>query len=108
MTNGFASELALTVLGGVITSLILEVFRMRWRGGRSQSQTAPAAPRGGGFFAGLIRLFLAVVGGVLIARFGGAYLFQNGLLERSPQMRAALLVGGTMLCWVLLLLFRRR
>ncbi len=100
-----AGELVVSVLGGVLTAVILEVFRSRARG-QTQSQTPPR--RRDGFFSGLARLVLAVIGGVLIALFLGRYLFQAEILERSPPTRLALLVGGTILCWALLLLFRRR
>lgn len=102
----FTQELALTILGGIATSLILELFRSRTRGG--QNQTITSARSGDGFFRQFFRLVLAVAGGVFIALFVGRFLFQNGILERSVPMRVGLLIGGTMLCWLLLLAFRRR
>lgn len=102
------SELALSIVGGVLTAVILELFRPRSRGGAEQTQRAPRERRPDGFMAGFIRLLLAVVGGVLTALLVGRYLFQNEIIERSPAIRVALLVGGTVLSWSILTLFRRR
>jgi len=106
------NELIVTVVGGVVTALVLSLFR---RGGRqSASSTAsggreqvPASRRGsaiGQFF----HMAFAVMGGIGFALFGGRWLFQSGILERSMPMRLGLLFAGTLFCWLVLLSFRRK
>ncbi|MBI1383676.1 MAG: hypothetical protein GC150_02015 [Rhizobiales bacterium] len=106
------NELILTVVGGVLTALILE----RVRGSGNAPTTASAAtgraerPRSGSsFFGQLVRVILAVTGGYFCATTGARYIFQSGILERSPMNRLAILVAGTIVCWLVLAwLFRRR
>jgi len=47
-------------------------------------------------------MVLAVLGGNGFALFGGQWLFQSGILERSMPMRLGLLFAGTLFCWLVL------
>lgn len=106
LKNGLLSELALSVASGVITAIVLEIFRPRRRdrdssSGQNQQQTAES---GGGF----MRMLIAVIGGLVISYVGSAFLFQGGYVQRSPYIRVGLLVIGTIIVWQVLYLFRRR
>ena len=112
---GSEGGLVQTIVAGVITSTILETFRTwrRARAGQTQSQTMPEPERRrswiGGFFRHIFFLALAVVGGVAIAMYAGRYLLDMGLVERPfPMVRLGLLIGGTILCFSILSMFRRR
>ena len=114
LIGGLLSDnvLVQTVTGGVLTSMILEFFRRISRRSGTQTQTQVAPPperRGGGFFSTLFRLILSVIGGVAVAIIGGRMLVEAGLLKPPfPLIRMGLLIGGTIVCWSLLLAFRRR
>lgn len=122
-------ELLLSIVSGVIVAAILQVFRF----GRSRSEAAPrrsmsyhAAParRGGSFFGGLLRFFLAVAGGIALAYsvapfifgrrfrdFGGGDRFDrfdgfDGLAAHAPML--ILTVIATIIVWVLLSALTRR
>lgn len=102
------TELVVSIIGGVITAFILE----RLGGGRSQARIEGSArhpaTRGGSLFGELIRILFAVGGGVAIAMIGGRMLIQAGIMPKGVGGRYALLVVGTILCWLLLAIGRRR
>lgn len=108
----FFNELAITVLGGVLTALILSLFaRRRPRRDVEAARLRAAEPARrpiASAFGNFIQLVLAVLGGVAFAIVGGRMLFQADILQRSLPMRVALLVGGTTVIWLLLSAMRRR
>lgn len=106
------AELLISVFGGIITALVLE---MMGRGGSSRgqvSQSRAATPSGEGrgesMIGGLIRVILAVAGGLAIAMLGGRMLIQAGIMPKGQGGRLILLVVGTALIWMLLSIARRR
>ena len=106
-------EIVASIIVGVVTGLILELFRRRDRSSGSQSQSQSRAEarrerRGDGILAQFVRLVLAVAGGVAIAVLGGRYLIQSGALPPGQPTRIGLLIVGTMVVWLLLLLARGR
>lgn len=103
------NELIVAVVGGVMTAVILEIFsRNRSAVNEQPVRVREPAPRRDSIFGQLFRLVLAVVGGIAIAMIGGRMLIQMDVLPRGLPTRFGLLVAGTMLCWLVLLLFRRR
>jgi len=105
------TELIVTVVGGIVTALILERFR-----GGAASATVDTAPRqsqqvrrGPSLFGQLVRIMLAVAGGYLVMKFGGKVLIREmEVLPRGMPSRLGLLVAGTMVCWMFLSLFGGR
>ena len=105
------TELIVSIVGGVLTALILSLFS----GGRTRGpQTAAAVPTDttphrhrsavGDFF----RMIIAVACGIAIAMIAGRMLIEAGLVPRGLTTRLVLLVAGTALCWLLLVGLRRR
>ena len=105
VSRELAGDLALTIAGGVVTGLILEMFRPRRNGGGALQQSQSG---GEGFLSGLLRLVLAVGGGVLIAYFLARPLIQAGIAPRGAATRLGLVVGGATVIWMLLFALRRR
>lgn len=103
----FLNELVLTVIGGVVTGLILEMFRPRSRHPGGGSGDMGSNPRDT-FIGQFVRLILAVLGGVAIAIIGGRILIQSGIAPKGLSTRLLLLVAGTVVCWLLLLVARKR
>ncbi|MEO0730656.1 MAG: hypothetical protein AAFY64_09765, partial [Pseudomonadota bacterium] len=111
-------ELFVSSVGGVITAVILAVFSgssrssRRVRRSRSEPVEAERTPRRrGGFVSGFfsfLRVLIAVTAGIAIAMVGGRWLIQNGVLPRGLPTRFGLLIGGTLVVWLLLGIFRRR
>ncbi len=105
------TELIVSVVGGVLTAMILALFsRFGKPGGAVLGQTATAArsaPRGR-VFGDLVVLIVSVVAGIVIAMIGGRIMIQMGLLPRGLPTRLGLLVLGTVICWMLLSAGRRR
>jgi len=101
------NELIVSIVGGVATALILSVFT---RGGRApaQSQRIENRKPARSGFGNFLHLLVAVTGGVAFAVIGGRVLFQSGVLERSLPMRMALLVGATILIWMVIGAMRPR
>ncbi len=119
-------ELLLSIASGVIVAVILQVFRLggRGNGGMSQSMNTynTARPRrGGSFFGGLVRLVLAVAGGMALAYsaapfilprrfrdYGGGDRFDGfeGISAYTPML--ILTVVGTIIVWMLLAAIMRR
>jgi hypothetical protein len=100
------TELVVSVVGGVLTAAILAMFS---RPGRARGHAnAPAAPaprrRAGSFIGDLLRV---VAGGIAIAVLGGRMLIQAGILPQGLPTRLALLIGGTVVCWVIIASGRR-
>jgi hypothetical protein len=50
---------------------------------------------------------VAVAGGISIAVVGGRLLIQAGILPQGLPTRLALLVGGTVICWIIIASGRR-
>jgi hypothetical protein len=103
------TELARTVVGGVLTAALLAIFT---RGGRAQPRAEAAvrqAPsrRHSSFLGDLSRLIFAVAGGIAIAILGGRILIQAGVLPQGLNTRLGLLVAGTVLCWIVVASGRR-
>ena len=102
-------ELVVTVIGGIVTALVLErMGRARSSAPTQQMQAPLARPRGESTGGGLVRVILAVLGGIALATFGGRMLIQSGLMPKGLPGRLMLLVVGTALAWLLLSMFRRR
>lgn len=103
------NELIVSIIGGVITALILSIFT---RGSRAsaprQSQRIETHKPARGGFGNFLQVLLAVTGGVAFAVIGGRVLFQSGVLERSLPMRMALLVGAIIVIWMLIGAMRSR
>jgi hypothetical protein len=103
------TELIVSVVGGVLTAAILATFSRPGRAGRQAN--APAAPpprrRGRSFTGDLLRVIVAVAGGIAIAVVGGRLLIQAGILPQGLPTRLALLVGGTVICWIIIASGRR-
>ena len=106
----FLNELIVSIVGGVITALILGMFSRKNNNAINAQQSVPVdAPRkGSSVFGDLFRLILAVAGGVAIAMIGGRILIQAGLIPRGLPSRLGLLIVGTVICWLILTIGRRR
>lgn len=105
------TELVVSVVGGVLTALILAMVTRRSKAAPPIATTAPshAAPRrSGGFFADFLRMVLAVLGGIAIAMIGGRMLIQAGVLPAGVPTRLGVLVAATMVLWLLLGALRSR
>ena len=104
------TELLVSIVGGVVTAAILAMFSRSGKSGAAVETAVPSAPapRRGSFFADLLRLVLAVAGGIAIALIGGRILIQMGVVPRGLPTRLGLLVLGTVICWMLLSIGRRR
>lgn len=128
------NELIVSVVGGVVTAIILESFRGGQRSDKAPTNDTPAVavgPKGrplplpkhngrgrqeqrqgrsriGAFFSGLLRVILAVCGGLLVATLGFRMAIAAELIERGPAMRMAFFIAGTIVFWVLLLVVRGR
>jgi len=103
------TELIVSVVGGVLTAAILAIFS---RPGHARREAnVPAAPtsrrRGGSFIGGLLRVVVAVASGIAIAVVGGRMLIQSGILPHGPPTRMALLIAGTVVCWIIIASGRR-
>ena len=104
----FANELLVTVVGGILTALILGVFS--WPSSRSQSQSqqgleTSSEPRSSAF-GQFMHLLLSVAGGYGLAFFTTRFLFKSGIVERGLPMRMAIFVACVVFVWWVLLLFR--
>ncbi|MEM8973762.1 MAG: hypothetical protein AAGD43_17015 [Pseudomonadota bacterium] len=104
------TELVVSIVGGVITAMILGLFSRKSRSSVQVQQPAAAAPdpRKRSSFGDIVRLVLAVVGGFIIAVSVGRMLIQAGVIPRGMPSRLGLMVVGTILCWLLLSMGRRR
>lgn len=104
------TELVVSIVGGVITAIILGLFSGR-RGSIVQVQQPverAREARKSSAFGDLIRLVFAVVGGFVIALVVGRMLIQAGIIPRGLPSRLGLMVVGTVLCWLILSVGRRR
>lgn len=104
------TELAVTVVGGVLTAAVLALFAGGGRPSRPRAAVAapePPARRRGAFFGDLFRLVFAVAGGIAIAILGGRILIQAGVLPQGLGTRLGLLVAGTVFCWIVVASGRR-
>ena len=103
------TELVVSVVGGVLTAAILAMFSRPGRaGGHANAPAAPAPRRRAGSFIGdLLRVVVAVASGIAIAVLGGRMLIQAGILPQGLPTRLALLIGGTVVCWVIIASGRR-
>lgn len=109
------TELVISVVGGVLTAVILAMFTRGARGADRGSgnvainhQTAPTPQRRSSTFGDTIRLILAVIGGVAFAMVVGRILIQAGIVPKGLPYRLVLLVIGTVLFWLVLSAGRRR
>ena len=104
------TELVVSIVGGVITAMILGLFSRKSRSSVQVQQPAASAaePRKRSGFGDIVRLVLAVVGGFIIAVSVGRILIQAGVIPRGMPSRLGLMVAGTILCWLLLSMGRRR
>lgn len=107
------TELVISVVGGVLTALILAMFtrgaRGADRGGNVaiNHQVAPPPQRRSSAFGDTVRLILAVIGGVAFAMVVGRILIQAGIVPKGLPSRLVLLVVGTVLFWLVLSAGRR-
>ena len=108
------TELVVSVVGGVLTAIILAVFSTRGRGAQSEASTAAVEPvdrqraeRAGGF-GNFMRMLVAVVGGILIALALGRFLAQAGIIPRGAIGRLILIAVATIGLWLILPFGRRR
>ena len=101
--------ICVSVVGGVLTGSILELFSPQGRGGGQARVPAGPAPRrrAGSFIGDLLRVVVAVAGGIAIAVLDGRVLIQAGILPQGLPTRLALLIGGTVVCWVIIASGRR-
>ncbi len=95
------NELIVSIVGGVVTALILSVFT-RSRRAPSQSQRIDVGRPSRSGFGDFVHVLFAVAGGIAFTLYGGRALFAAGLLERSVPMRLVLLVAATMVLWVII------
>jgi hypothetical protein len=107
------TELVVSVVGGVLTALVLALFS---RGSSSASAPAPATQVAnqvpverrrsgtGDFF----RMVFSVIGGIAVAMVLGRVLAKAGVLPQGVPARMILLVVGTIVFWLLLTGMRRR
>ncbi|MEM9358459.1 MAG: hypothetical protein AAGB04_19910 [Pseudomonadota bacterium] len=104
------TELVVSIVGGVITAMILGLFSRRESGSAHVQQPVATSPepRTRSAFGDIVRLVLAVVGGFIIALLAGRMLIQAGVIPRGMPSRLGLMVVGTVLCWLLLSMGRRR
>ncbi len=106
----FANELLITICGGVITALILNMFSGKSKVHQQQTyhQPQPSKPpkTGGSIFGQFVHLLLSVAGGIALAMYTSRFLFKSEILVRSFPMRMAILVAATIFVWWVLLLFR--
>ncbi len=105
------NELIISIVGGVLTAIILGLFTRRPKASKQQimQQTIekqPAAKNGSSTFGQFMHLLLAVLGGLAIFSTFGRYLFKSGILERGLPMRILVIVCATVFVWWVLLLFR--
>ena len=103
------TELVVSVVGGVLTAAILAMFSRPGRARRNANKPDAPAPRrrAGSFIGDLLRVIVAVAGGIAIAVLGGRMLIQAGILPQGLTTRLALLIGGTVVCWVIIASGRR-
>ena len=107
------TELVISVVGGVLTALVLTMFSRRSRGNTTAvpaTQTANQAPfaRGRSGFGDFFRMVFAVIGGIAVAMVLGRFLIRAGVVPQGMPTRLILLVGGTIVFWLLLSGLRRR
>ncbi|MEM9030269.1 MAG: hypothetical protein AAGC70_18060 [Pseudomonadota bacterium] len=103
------TELIVSIVGGVATAIILAAFSGRRRAETPTAHQAQSpAPRSRSVFGDLLRLLVAVAGGIAIAMVGGRILIQSGVLPGGLPTRLGLMVGGTTLVWLLLVGLRRK
>ena len=108
------TELVVSVVGGVLTAIILALFSARGRGSQSEASAAaieavdrrPARRSGG--FGSFMRMLVAVVGGILIALALGRFLAQMGIIPRGAIGRFILIAVATVGLWLILPFGRRR
>ena len=77
------NELIVTVVGGVVTALILEMFRGRRRRVETKVHAQHSAARRGSVIGQFVHMLLAVIGGIAFAIVGGRWLIQTGVLDGS-------------------------
>lgn len=106
----FFSEIAVTVIGGLITAVILALFTRRGKEpARSPSaQQNQSQRRTGGSFGQFMHVLLSVVIGIVLATTLGRYLFRSGILERSPETRLIVAVCAIILVWLVINMLRGR
>ena len=104
------TELVVSIVGGVITAIILGMFSRKNNEAVQVQQPVVDArePRRSGALGDLIRLVLSVAGGFVIAMFVGRILIQAGIIPRGIPSRLGLMIAGTVLCWLILSIGRRR
>lgn len=100
------SELVVSIVGGVATALILGALVRPAAGDRNRN--SGETRRGGSLLGDLIHMLLAVGGGIATTLLVGKLAIQSGILAKGLGGRLTLLVGGTTLCWLLMLPLRRR
>ena len=103
------TELIVSVVGGVLTAIILALFT---RGGKAQASAAHTSAqqpvrRGRSTFGDLIRLIIAVGGGIAVAMVGGRMLIQAGIVPGGMPTRLGLLVVATAVFWMAMTAGRR-
>ena len=105
------TELIVSVVGGVLTAMILAIFSGRSRRAGNVAvnrQSAAAEPRRSSLFGDTIRLVLAVIGGIAVSIVLGGILIQAGIAPRGAGVRLVLMVVATVLFWLILSAGRRR
>lgn len=107
------TELIVSVVGGVLTAVILSMFSRGSRAGGSSVRAdvtlrVPPPPRQRSAVGDFFRIIVSVIGGIAVAMVLGRILIQAGLLPRGLPTRLGLLIAGTALFWLLLSGIRRR
>ena len=108
------TELIVSVVGGVLTAVILAMFSRGARGADRghgniaiNHQSAPPPARRPSMIGDTIRLVLAVIGGVAFSMVVGRILIQAGIVPKGLPSRLVLLVIGTVVFWLALSVGRR-
>lgn len=115
-------DLIISVISGVVVALILQIFGFGRSKSAAPSQTMTMnnykQPRRRSMFGGLVRLVLAVAGGIAFAQAAAPFIFgrvlrSSGAFERyealTPQtVVIGLTVLGTIIAWMILSAITRR
>ena len=107
------TELIVSVVGGVLTAIVLTVFSTGRRDTQASASMGDVSQADGGRskksgrVGGFMRMLVAVVGGIVIALAIGRFLAQAGIIPRGPFGRIVLIGVATIGLWLILPFGRR-
>ena len=108
----FINELIISVVGGVLTAIVLGLFSGRRKPKqavyREVQEEAQIVHKGPSTIGQFFHLLIAVIGGIALSSMVSRFLFKAGILERGLPMRIVVLISCVVLVWWVLLLFRGR